>query len=163
MPNVYPATLDACDAAGEGMGGVNFVPDESGNVIPILWRRRFPEWISNRLVSFSNPDGDITNSDIELVGSVAQNDVLAQFADVTERTIHNSYDNTATVFWKRKGSTMTTGPAAYLLRLQSFHQQHFRYVPLQDYIPGPANAMADALSQRWNLTDNALLVYFNHT
>ena len=98
VPDVYPATLGACDAAGEGMGGVHFVPDESGNVIPILWRRQFPEWISNRLVSFSNPDGDITNSDLELAGSVAQNDVLAQFADVTERTIHNSHDNTATVF-----------------------------------------------------------------
>lgn len=163
VPDVYPATLGACDAAGQGMGGVHFVPDKDGTIIPILWRQRFPPWISNRLVSFSNPDGDVTNSDLELAGSVAQNDVLAQFADVTERTVHNSYDNTATMYWQRKGSTTTTGPPAYLLRLQSLHQRHFRYVPLQDYIPGPANAMADDLSRRWNLTDAALLVYFNRT
>jgi hypothetical protein len=38
------------------------------------------------LVSFSNPRGRITNSDLELAGSIAHNDVLAQLVDVTEAT-----------------------------------------------------------------------------
>lgn len=161
VPDHCPATLGACDAAGTGMGGVHFVPDEQGVMQPLMWRQPFPQWVQNRLVSFTNPEGDITNSDLELAGAVAQHDILAQTADVTERTIHSSYDNTAAVYWQRKGATTTTGPAAYLLRLHALHQREHRYVPLRDYIPGPSNVMADALSRRWDLTDNALLSYFN--
>ena len=113
------------------------------------------------MVSFSNPDGDINNSDLELAGSIAQNDILAQAADVTEKTTHNCYDNVAAVYWQRKGATTTLGPAAFLLRLQAFHQRFFRYVPLRDYIPGPQNLLADFLSRRWDLTDDQLLSYFN--
>ena len=160
IPDREPATNGACDAAAIGMGGVHFVPTENSE-IPLLWRERFPKWIRNRLSSFTNPKGDVTNSDLELAGSIAQNDILAQAADVCEQTIHNSYDNIATVFWQRKGATTTIGPAAYLLRLQALHQRFFRYVPLRDYIPGPVNIMADILSRRWDLTDAELLAYFN--
>ena len=110
---------------------------------------------------FANPKGSITNSDLELAGSIAHNDVLAQAADVREKTTHNSYDNIAAVFWQRKGATTTLGPAAFLLRLQALHQRFFRYVPLRDYIPGPINAMADFLSRQWDLTDDQILSHFN--
>ena len=161
VPDVYPATLGACDAAGTGMGGIHFIPDDDGVITPILWREPFPVAISQRLVSFDNPTGDITNSDLELAGSIAQHDILACFADVTERTVHNSYDNTAAMYWQRKGATTTTGPAAFLLRLQALHQRRHRYVPLHDYIPGPANVMADFLSRRWDLTDADIVSHFN--
>jgi hypothetical protein len=160
IPDQAPATSGACDAAGTGMGGVHFVPT-ADKIIPLMWRQPFPSWVRDRLSSFNNLKGDITNSDLELAGSIAQNDVLAQAVDVCEKTTHNSYDNIAAVFWQRKGATTTLGPAAYLLRLQAFHQRFFRYVPLRDYIPGPANVMADALSRRWDLTDAEILVYFN--
>ena len=98
------------------------------------------------MCSFSNPTGTITNSDLELAGSIPHNDILAQAADVREKTTHNSYDNIAAVFWQQKGATTTLGPAAFLLRLQALHQRYYRYVPLRDYIPGPINVMADFLS-----------------
>ena len=161
VPDAIPATVGACDAAGAGMGGVHFVPTDDGRIIPLLWRQPFPQWVRDRLVSFKNPDGDVSNSDLELAGSIAQHDILAQHADVREKTIHNCYDNIAAVYWQRKGATTTVGPAAYLLRLQALHQRFFRYVPLRDYIPGPDNVMADFLSRRFDLTDAALLSYFN--
>ena len=161
IPDPLPHTEGACDAAGVGMGGIHFVPGDDGSITPLLWRQQFPSWIQNRLVSFSNPDGDINNSDLELAGSIAQNDILAQAADVTKKTTHNCYDNVAAVYWQRKGATTTLGPAAFLLRLQAFHQRFFRYVPLRDYIPGPQNLLADFLSRRWDLTDDQLLSYFN--
>ena len=34
---------------------------------------------------FSNLDDDITNSDLELAGSIAQNNILAQVVDVTKK------------------------------------------------------------------------------
>eukprot|EP00978_Attheya_sp_CCMP212_P041850 scaffold245372_cov41-Attheya_sp.AAC.1 len=45
---------------------------------PILWRAQFPKHIQHGLVSFTNPKGRVTNSDLELAGSIAHNDVLAQ-------------------------------------------------------------------------------------
>ena len=105
------------------MGSIHFIPDVGRSIVPVLWRHKFPAWVQRDLVSFDNPEGSINNSDLELVGSIAHNDILAQHADVREPTIRNSYDNMATVFWQHKGSMTTTGPAAYLLSIQAFHQQ----------------------------------------
>ena len=155
-----PAVQGACDASGLGMGGVLFLHTPQG-VTPILWRSPFPAPVVQALVSFDNPTGTITNSDLELAGTIAQLDVLAQAADIRERTIHNLTDNTPTLYWHRKGSTTTTGPAAYLLRLAALHQRHHRYLALHDYIPGPSNVMADDCSRLWHLTDTQLLAHFD--
>ena len=65
----------ACDAAAPGMGGVAFIPLPDGTIRLILWRERFPASVQAALVSDKNPHGTITNSDLELAGSVAQNDI----------------------------------------------------------------------------------------
>jgi len=104
LPGSIPATLGACDAAGTGMGGVHFVPDTTGKVLPILWRNPFPQWVQDRRFHMTT----------------AGYDILAQFADIVKHTIHNSYDNTAAVFWQPKRSTTAVGPAAYL-----FVSRHF--------------------------------------
>ena len=64
-----PATNGVCDDTAAGMGGVHFVSTETTE-IPILWRQSFPDWIRRDLFSFANPSGSITNSDLELVGSI---------------------------------------------------------------------------------------------
>jgi len=161
IPAVVPDTLGANDAAAAGMGGVLFVPDEHGSIIPLLWRQKFASSVQRQLISFDNPKGTITNSDLELAGSVAQQDVLAQAADIREKTIHTLCDNTPAVYWQRKGSTTTTGPVAYLLRLQSIHQRHYRYAALHDHIPGEENEMADLCSRAWHLSDQELLTHFD--
>ena len=84
---------------------------------------------------------------MELAAAVAQPDVICSIFDLTEATIANLHDNTPAVFWQRKGSTTTTGPAAYLLRLRALHQRCEKYVPTHDYIPGPINRMADDASR----------------
>ena len=115
IPDPISTTLGACDAAGVGMGGIHFISVIDGSVIPILWRHTFPDWVQRDLVPSDNPDSSITNSNLKLTDSITHNDVLAQHTDVRERTIYNSYDNIATVFWQQKGSAMTTGLVAYLL------------------------------------------------
>jgi hypothetical protein len=119
-----PSTLGCTDAAARRMGGVVFVPRPDGSLQPFLWRSRFQDAIINRLVTSSNRGGDITNSDLELAGSVAQHDIIAQHFDTRGHTLHNFHENTAAVWWQCKGSTTTTKAAAYLLRLQSLHQRH---------------------------------------
>jgi hypothetical protein len=185
-----PAVIGAHDASGYAMGGVllptpaavprtarllgpssptsdsfslDLVTKPATQSHPILWRAPFPLSIRQQLVTFRNPTGTISNSDLELAGSVIQNAATASCFDVRERTILNKADNTATVFWQRKGSTTTTGPPAYLLRLQAYHQRYHRYLPRSDYLEGPRNAMADDASRLLTLTDDQLLTHFNST
>ena len=155
-----PRVIGACDAAGTGMGGVFFVPTEDGYE-SFLWRSPFPSHIQHALVSFSNPEGTINNSDLELCGNIAHHAVIADVADIRETTVWTGSDNTANVYWLRKGSTTTTGPPAHLLRIQAHHCRYHRYVPTHDYVPGTANAMADECSRAWHLSDSQLLSHFN--
>lgn len=123
IPSTQPHTIGACDASGTGMGGVHFVHDAQGKLHPLLWRQRFPQAVSDELVSFANPKGTVTNSDSELAGTIAHHDVLAHTVNIVECTVHTLSDNDPTVCWQRKGSTTTAGPAAYLLRLQALHSR----------------------------------------
>jgi hypothetical protein len=152
-----PSTFGATDASGLGMGGIFFLPGGR----PYLWRKAFPHKVALQLVTADNPTGSVSISDLELAATVAQSDVLCQLVDVSGRTTHTVYDNMATVWWRTKGSTTTTGPAAYLLRLQAIHQRHHRYLPQQDFIPGKVNLMADLTTRSWDISDSALLSNFN--
>jgi hypothetical protein len=94
-------------------------------------------------------------------GGVAQLDVLSQHFDIREKTVRNSSDNVADVWWQRKGAVSSSGPTSRLLRIQALHQRHFRYVPLHDYIPGTASAISDDCSRLSDLTNSQLLAHFN--
>jgi hypothetical protein len=98
-------------------------------------------------VTFTNPQGDINNNELELAASVAQHNILAQARDVREATIHNSSDNVATVWWQLMGATPSSGPTARLLHLQALHQRNHRCVHLLDCIAGEATETADACSR----------------
>ena len=128
---------------------------------PVLWRHPFPAHIQSRLVTWENSSGTINNSDLELAGSLLQQEAVVQCYDVRERTTKDSTDNLATMYWTRKGSTTTTGPPAKLLRLASIHQRFHRYLNLKDYLEGHRNSMADDASRFHHHSDLNLLLYFN--
>jgi hypothetical protein len=136
------------------------VPAARGHA-PVLWRQPFPLSIQQQLVSFTNPTGTVTNSDLELAGVIAHQDVLAQTFDIRESTTATLSDNTPAVFWSRKGSTTTMKAPAFLLRLSSLHQRFHRYHPEISHIPGVVNKMADDCSRLWHLSDSQLLAHFN--
>jgi hypothetical protein len=117
----------------------------------------------NDLVSYANPTGSVTNSDLELAGTFIQQEGYVSLLDCRERTVHTCSDNTPAVAWQGRGSVTTHGPASYLLRLQAMHQRFHRYHPTFSYIPGPKNVMADDCSRMWNLSDSQLVAYFNTT
>ena len=68
-------------------------------------------------------------------------------------------DNTAGLWWQRKGSATCTSAPAHLLRLQATHQRFHRYVPPIDFVSGVENLISDCLSCSSDLTDNQLLAY----
>ena len=160
FPTVPAHHTGACNAARNGMGGV-WLPQPHSLEPPLVWRHPFPEHIQSALVSFDNPAGTITNSDLELAGTVAQAAVLAANKDLRETTLAICTDNTPALAWQGRGAKTTTGPASYLLRLAALQQRQFRYVVQHSYIPGPANHLANIASPRFDLSDTALLSHLN--
>ena len=79
-------------------------------------------------------------------------EALSQTFNIRERTVLSKTDNLNTLFWKRKGSTTTEKVPAYLLCLFGIHQRFHRYVPRHDYLAGPSNPIADALSRDFELS-----------
>ena len=150
-------------AAGRGPTVASQAPRRPVSLRPILWRYKFPEDISSQLVSWENPKGKITNSDLELAGILGHNMVLAQLTDLSELTTATGTDNLPALSWSTKRAVSSTGPASYLLRLQSMHQRLHRYQLRSFYIPGLANKMADDCSRLWHLSDSDLLAYFDVT
>jgi hypothetical protein len=158
-----PARIGACDAAKTGMGGVWFTHEGKA----LLWGQPFADDIQKRLVSYKsykNPRGDITNSDLELAGTVIHQHVLGQHASVTGETAYTLCNNMPAVSWQAKAGSTTTGKsAAYLLRLGAFVQKEQRCNHKINHISGEDNRMADDASQLWTLSDSQLLNYFNST
>ena len=184
---VEPTLVGSHDASGFGAGGVWFpkptavarqtfttrltsLPSGEPQVTssiqdvaaPIVWRARFPPDVVKSLVSFKNPHGTVTNSDLELAGSILHHEAAVQCFDVRERTTKSSTDNTPTLFWQRKGSTTTTTAPAYLLRVQAIHRRFHSYASLHDFLAGDQNSMADDASRLLHLSDLQFLTYFNY-
>ena len=156
-PSKHPHFVGAVDASAVGMGGVWF-GDKSP---PLYWRCRFPPAVTAAVVSWDNPTGTVTNSDLELAGAAVHLDVLASVADVREKTLHVLSDNTAAITWHTKGSTSSLGPRSFLLEQMAIHQRQHRYCARLSHIPGIQNQMADELSRLWHLSDPELSHHFH--
>eukprot|EP00804_Cyclotella_cryptica_P027344 CCRYP_016217-RA/>CCRYP_016217-RA protein AED:0.34 eAED:0.34 QI:0/-1/0/1/-1/1/1/0/129 len=83
-----PAAEGHHDASGSGVGGIWFpsatLVSRSGyhSLKPLLWRHQWPDYIK-QLVTEVNPNGTITNSDLELAGGLLHLEALTQAFDVT--------------------------------------------------------------------------------
>ena len=39
-------------------------------LVPVVWRIKWPQEVRDRIIMFDNPDGNITNSNLEMVAKV---------------------------------------------------------------------------------------------
>lgn len=154
-----PLFLGAVDASGDGMGGVWLHYDNTQR--PLFWRHKFDAALVKRLVSATNKNGTLTNSDFEQTGLVCHQDIISQVYDIRECTICAMTDNMAALSREQRGSTSVDAPSSYLCRLSALHQRKYRYRMLASHIPGPVNSMADDLSRLWELDDSQMLDCFN--
>ncbi len=139
------------------MGGVWFLNGEA-----LLWRSPFPEQVQSRLVSQKNPTGKVTNSDLELLGTMAHHHVLEESGyPMAGESTHTFSDNTPAVAWQNKGSATTTNVTADPLHHSALHQRATGHVPAYERLRGVRNVMADDASQLWNHNDANILLYFN--
>ena len=143
------------------MGGV-WLPSTQHPLHPPYGQQApFPSSVQQALVSTDNPSGSITNSDLELAGTIAHEAMLADVHDLCHCTVATFSDNTSTVAWGNKASTTTTSPASYLLHSSSLLQHQHQYLSQQFYISGPANHLADVALRHFDLSINSFLSFLD--
>ena len=147
------------DAAKAGRGGVWF----TGDGRPILWRLPYLTEIQEQVVSDANPKGLLTNSDLELEGTVVHHWLLGKVASVAGETTYTSCDNTPSVAWRTKGSSTSRAARARLLRLVAGLRRQQRAYHRIGHLAGDLNGMGDDASRLWHLSDEELLTYYNST
>ena len=151
--------IGACDAAKNGRGGVWFTDEGDA----IVWREPYPEEVRNEVVSDKNPKGKLTNSDLELEGTVLHHFVLGKTAKVEGETTYTGCDNTPAVAWRTKGSSTSRKARAKILRLAAGLRREQRAHHRIGHLSGVDNSMADDASRLWHLSDQEFVAYFNKT
>jgi len=100
--------IDSCNASGLGMGGVCFLPDNSTPIL--LWQAPFLAAIHWDM-----------SSGLELPGTIAHQDILAQHTTVTKCTMPYSMTTLPPSIGSNEALFMSTKVAIYLLQLQALH------------------------------------------
>lgn len=136
------------DAAAEGAGGVWFSLEQVMN--PLVWHLPFPDDIKNNVVSFDNPKGSITNSDLELAAEVFALAVILNKAPIIKhQALGTLCDNTPTVSWVARMASKATSPISgrLLKGLAILLYSHHAGPLITVHVPGPKNIMADIASR----------------
>jgi hypothetical protein len=144
-----PDYIGYCDASGFGAGGVWFGGRK--HLAPIVWRVPWPKDLTNAIISDSNPQGTITNSDLEMAGVLLQEAVLEAHLGPAMTAAHLviGSDNSPAVGWTKRMATRSATPIAYrLLRGFAMRQRVTRSAPPTVYhVAGIRNILADVASR----------------
>lgn len=165
------AYVGFCDASAFGAGGVWF--SGSRSLPPTVWRVEFPPDITREVVSDANPNGRLTNSDLEMAGVLLHYLALEQVAGSLRHVqVAIGSDNTPAVAWTTKMATRASSPVAYhLLRGLALRQRYTRAAPPEIFhVAGKTNTLADVASREVKINGiplpnsaepNVFLTYFN--
>jgi hypothetical protein len=123
-----PGYLGYCDAANRGMGGVWL--SGTKEIEPFVWEVPFPKEIQQHLVSWSNPKGDITNSDLEMAAHLMQLLALEFTHDIQHHHAAIASDNTPTVAWANRLDSKRSQVAKQLLRVLAVYAKGCAKHPL---------------------------------
>jgi hypothetical protein len=144
-----PAYIALVDASAQGLGGAWIpIPWTKTPCPPFVWRFQLPTHITSNLVTQHNPDGTITNSDLELAAITSALSILTNAVpDLQHQSLLCGSDNIAAVSWCRKGSTSSNGIRSHNFTLHP----HF--------LPGHTNQLADFCSRSFHLQDDDFLAH----
>ena len=166
----WPDYVGITDASSHGLGGV--IIGELNGVTPTVFRMQWPQDISDSIVSESNPNGSITNSDLEMAGLLMLWLVMEDTCpNLTNAHVALFSDNSPTVHWVQRLAAKHSHIAIQLIRALALRLQLKRASPLTPlHIAGVDNAMTDIPSRsfgsepRWFCkTNDDLLTLFNKT
>ena len=164
----WPDYVGITDASGHGCGGI--IIGEHKAVPPTVFRLKWPSIIRHNIKTHDNPNGTITNSDLEFARLL----LLWLTMEAVCPTLTNTHvalisDNTPTVHWVQRMASKHSRVAMHLVRALSFRLQARRCSPLTPlHIAGVDNALTDVPSRsfgsepRWACKDDReLLTMFN--
>ena len=86
---------------------------EYGSVVPTVWRVQFPPDITAAMVSDSNPNGSLTNSDLEMVGVLLHHLVLETLIKTKHCHSATLCNNTSSVAWVNRMASKSSSPVAH--------------------------------------------------
>ena len=137
------------------MGGAFQYPEEQY----FVWRYPFYQATQARLVSSSNPKGDVKINDLELGALLIQILLFSPRMALLEH-IHTYVDNKAVQGWANRGSVSIASSIGLILRglaLVARRQQIHAYVR---FVLGEDNKMADAMSPLTHLPYRQFISHF---
>ena len=159
------------DASGCCLGGV-WLPGRC-HIDPIVWQLDAPDDIIKRFKSWSNPNGDVTNNDLEMTAQLVQWLVLELLVNMKHTQAATWCDNSSTVSWSRRLSSTRSSIGHRLARALAIRQMETESRPLiVAPTPGVDNKMADEASraagkhkppQMHSCPDLNFLSHFNKT
>ena len=164
----HPDYVGIMDAAKEGTGGV--VIGEGSACVPTVFRLEWPQEVQAQVVTEDNPDGTITNSDLEMAGLLLCWLVLEHVApDLYHKHIALFCDNSPTVAWVMRMATRASRVAGQLLMALALRMKVRETSPLTTlHIAGDQNSIADIPSRsfggtpKWHCrTDDDFLKLYN--
>lgn len=160
-----PGYIGYCDASAFGAGGVWF--SGKSPLTPQVWRLEWPPDIQRTVISSANPEGRLTNSDLEMAAVLLHFNVLETCVHSLKHVntvIHS--DNSPSVAWATTMATQTAKSSAahLLLRGLAMRQRSLEAGPLQVFhIAGKSNTLADIASRpipAIALDDSRFLTHF---
>ena len=128
----------------------------------IFWRTNFTVDITAQLVSWGNLEVQVTNSDLELAGSVIHYKCMVSFFDICEQNTLYRMDNVVGLWRQRKGPATSTSSQYHLLRLQYIHQRFHCYVPHHGFMRRVDNGISKRLDHSRYLTYASLLAHMEN-
>ena len=164
----HPHYIGVKDASGHGVGGV--ILGESAACVPTVFRLQWPPDITANIKSDKNPNGQLTNSDLEMAGLLLLWLVMEVVCpDLERKHVALFSDNSPTVSWVKRLASRSSLVAAQLVRALALRLAKAKASPLTPlHIAGKRNAMTDIPSRsfgsepQWFCTTDAdLLRLFN--
>jgi hypothetical protein len=168
LVQAWPDYIGICDASSFGFRGV--IEGENSECPSIVVRLQWPEDITKNVKSDSNPNGTITNSDLEMAGLLLVLLVIEEIVcDLREQIITLFSNNTPTVSWVTCLSSRHSIVAANLIAALTLRLKTHRCCPLTpQHTRGKENTITDIPSRsfgtkpQWHFkTDNKLRIFFN--
>ena len=136
-----------------------------------MWRVKWPQKVKDALVTWENPGGKITNSDLEMAAELLGWLVLEANVPLRHEHVGLCSDNFATVSWQMRGASRRSAVANRLLRVLAIRMRKKRASPLVTrHLAGKRNHLGDIPSisfgykKEWHFEkDRGFLAYFNKT
>ena len=167
LVTAWPDYIGITDASSFGAGGVIFGENKAAPLS--VFRVQWPPDITAAVISDNNPNGTLTNNDLEMAGLLLlwlAIEAICPDLDGCHVALYS--DNTPTVSWVDRMASKKSAIAMQLLRALALRLQFTRASPLTPlHIPGVQNAMSDIPSRsfgsepQWTCaSDSDLLTLF---